>query len=38
MNIAELHALSPGEKLQIIEVLWSDLVTDESQVPSPDWH
>ncbi len=38
MNIAELHALSPGEKLRVIEALWNDLVSEESQVPSPVWH
>ncbi len=38
MNITELHNLSAVEKLKIIEALWSDLVGDESSLPSLSWH
>jgi hypothetical protein len=38
MNITELHQLSPKEKLQIIESLWGDLVSNESSLPDLSWH
>jgi putative addiction module component (TIGR02574 family) len=38
MSIAELRKLPPAEKMKIIEVLWSDLATDESAFASPAWH
>jgi hypothetical protein len=38
MSIAELHKLSPVEKLKIIEALWGDLVSDEENLSSPSWH
>jgi len=38
MNIAELHALPSIEKIKIIEALWSDLATDESQLQPLSWH
>jgi hypothetical protein len=38
MSIAELHKLSAVEKLQIIEALWGDLVSDENSLPSLSWH
>jgi len=38
MSIAELHKLSAVEKLQIIEALWGDLVSDEDSLPSLSWH
>jgi putative addiction module component (TIGR02574 family) len=38
MSIAELRKLPAEEKLKIIEVLWSDLASDEGAVESPAWH
>jgi putative addiction module component (TIGR02574 family) len=38
MSIAELHKLSPVEKLRIIEALWNDLAGDEESFASPAWH
>lgn len=38
MSIAELRKLPAGEKLKIIEALWSDLAHDDEAVTSPDWH
>jgi hypothetical protein len=38
MNITELHQLSSKEKLQIIESLWGDLVSDESSLPDLSRH
>jgi hypothetical protein len=38
MSITELHKLSSVEKLQIIEALWWDLVSDENSLPSLSWH
>jgi hypothetical protein len=35
MRIAEPRRLPPAEKLEIIELLWSDLVADEESLPSP---
>ncbi|MBP6506222.1 MAG: addiction module protein [Opitutaceae bacterium] len=38
MSIAELRKLSPAEKLEIIETLWSDLAAADESFPSPVWH
>jgi putative addiction module component (TIGR02574 family) len=38
MSIAELRKLPSGEKLKIIEALWSDLAGDEDAFESPGWH
>lgn len=38
MDITELHKLPALEKLSIIEALWGDLVTDESNLPQLTWH
>ena len=38
MSIAELRQLPRREKLQIVEVLWSDLASEDSQFQSPSWH
>lgn len=38
MSLAELHKLPAAEKMKIIEALWSDLVSDEASLESPDWH
>lgn len=38
MSTAELRKLSRAEKLEIIEVLWSDLAADDQTIESPAWH
>ena len=38
MSIAELRLLPRWEKLQIVEVLWSDLAAEDSPFQSPAWH
>jgi putative addiction module component (TIGR02574 family) len=38
MSIAELRQLPRWEKLQIVEALWSDLASEDSQFQSPSWH
>ncbi|PPD49230.1 MAG: acyl-protein synthetase [Methylobacter sp.] len=38
MNITELHNLPAIEKLKLIEALWGDLVSDESNLPNLSWH
>ncbi len=38
MSIAELRKLPPDEKLKILEVLWSDLATNDDSFQSPSWH
>lgn len=30
--------LSKEEKLQLMHATWEDLVKDEAQIESPDWH
>lgn len=34
---AELLALSPEEKLRIIEMLWDDLGESRTPIPLPEW-
>ena len=38
MNMSELHNLPAIEKLKLIETLWGDLVSDESNLPALSWH
>lgn len=38
MSIAELRKLPADEKIKILEVLWSDLASDEDSFKSPSWH
>ena len=33
-----LAALSPGEKLAALDMLWRDLSANPADLPSPDWH
>ena len=33
-----ISAMSPTEKLRLIESLWADLEKTPAQVPSPAWH
>ena len=35
---AEISRLTPAEKLQLVEVLWTDLASNPDQIPIPDWH
>ena len=35
---AEISRLTPTEKLQLVEALWTDLATNPEQIPVPDWH
>ena len=37
-NTIEIRHLSREEKLRVMEAIWEDLLTDEEQVESPDWH
>ena len=37
-NIIEIKHLSREEKLMAIEAIWEDLLNEEEQVESPDWH
>ncbi|MDX1640563.1 MAG: addiction module protein [Balneolaceae bacterium] len=34
----DIEKLSRVEKLQLMHVIWEDLVKDEKQVQSPEWH
>ncbi len=34
----EIRRLSREEKLRVMEAIWEDLLTDEEQIESPDWH
>lgn len=34
----DLNKLSAGEKLAVIEYLWSNLEVEVDELPSPDWH
>ena len=33
-----LAQMTVAEKLHTLELLWSDLCRDESQIPAPQWH
>jgi hypothetical protein len=33
-----LGALSPGDKLAALDILWRELSSNPSDLPSPDWH
>ena len=33
----ELRALSPAEKLRLVEILWDDLGDSTASIPLPDW-
>lgn len=33
-----LAALSPGEKLAALDILWRDLSANPASLASPDWH
>jgi putative addiction module component (TIGR02574 family) len=37
INLAELRALPPEEKLRIVEMLWDDLGDSTMPIPLPDW-
>lgn len=37
INLDELKALSPSEKLQLVEILWDDLGESQEDLPLPDW-
>ena len=37
INIDELRALSPEDKLRLVELLWDDLGNAEQPIPLPDW-
>lgn len=36
--LIEINRLSREEKLRVMEALWEDLLKDDEQVPSPEWH
>lgn len=36
--VADLKALPRPEKFRIMEILWKDLASDDSSIPSPKWH
>ncbi len=33
-----LAALSPGDKLAALDMLWRDLSANPADLPSPEWH
>jgi hypothetical protein len=35
---SKLAALSPGEKLAALDILWRDLSANPANLASPDWH
>ncbi len=37
VNTTELLALSPAEKLQIVELLWNDLASSPEPLPLASW-
>ncbi len=38
VDVEDLKALSKPEKFLIMEILWRDLSSDDSTIPSPKWH
>lgn len=34
----EIKQMSREEKLKLMEAIWADLATSETEVESPDWH
>jgi len=34
----DLHEMTTPDKLRLMEALWQDLSTNESEVASPEWH
>lgn len=34
----DIESLSREEKLQLMHEIWENLVKDEKQIKSPDWH
>jgi len=37
INTDELLALSPAEKLRLVELLWDDLGDSVASIPLPEW-
>ena len=37
-NVAAVFALSPAEKLQLVEDLWDDLASCADDIPIQPWH
>ena len=37
-TIAAVFALSPAEKMQLVQDLWGDLASNPENLPVPDWH
>lgn len=37
INIDDLRALSPAEKLRILEIIWDDLSANDQEIPLPGW-
>lgn len=37
IDTTALRALPPGEKLELIELLWDDLGEADTELPLPDW-
>ena len=33
-----IKKLNLKEKLQLIDMLWNDILTRETEIPSPSWH
>ena len=34
---AELRALTPAQKLELVEMIWDDLGECDASIPLPDW-
>jgi len=37
-NTIEIRHLSREEKLRVMEAIWEDLLKDDEQIESPEWH
>ncbi|RPI89502.1 MAG: Addiction module component, CHP02574 [Planctomycetaceae bacterium] len=37
IDFADLRALSPAEKLELVELLWDDLGASDASIPLPEW-
>jgi hypothetical protein len=38
MNLLEVQQMPRQEKLRLLELLWTELSRDESELESPAWH
>ena len=38
MNIQDIKKLSKIDRLQVMEVIWDSLLSEDDDLASPDWH